>query len=199
MAHPRLRSIVVGRGFLLLPAAAFAVHQLRYSLAYGSHANQVLAAQGHSYLNSLAPWLVLLLALGAGAFLLRLAGVLAGRSNMRPRRSALGLWGLSSGSLVAIYVVQEFLEGLFAVGHPAGFAGVFGHGGWWALVVAIAVGAAVASLLHVACAIVVAAKRLAARRPFFGLPPLDLRLTAVSLVPRPSLAYAAAGRAPPAA
>src|SRR5207253_1908986 len=64
MAHPRLRSVIGGRGFLLLPAAAFAVHQLRYSLAYGSRANQVLAMQGHSYLNSLAPWLVLLLGLG---------------------------------------------------------------------------------------------------------------------------------------
>src|SRR2546428_231103 len=73
MAQTRLRSIVQGRGLFLLPVAAFAVHQLRYTLAYGSHANQVLAMQGHSYLSSLAPWLVLLSAFGAGSFLLRFA------------------------------------------------------------------------------------------------------------------------------
>src|SRR5207248_446362 len=114
MAHRRLRSVVGGRGFLLLPAAAFAVHQLRFTLAYGSHANQVLIAQGHSYLNSLAPWLVLLLGLGLGSFLLRLARALAGGADDHPRRSLLELWLLAWIGLVAIYTVQEFLEGLFA-------------------------------------------------------------------------------------
>ena len=41
------------RGLLLMPAGALAVHQLRYVLAYGSHAPDRLAAQGHGYLNSL--------------------------------------------------------------------------------------------------------------------------------------------------
>ena len=35
-APRRLRSVLAGRGFMLFPAAAFAVHQLRYELAYGS-------------------------------------------------------------------------------------------------------------------------------------------------------------------
>jgi hypothetical protein len=199
MAYRRLRSVVGGRGFLLIPAAALLVHQLRYSLAYGSQANQVLAAQGHSYLNSLAPWLVLLLALGLGSFLLRLAHTLAGRGGHRHRRSFGELWLLAWALLVLIYATQEFLEGLFAVGHPRGFAGIFGHGGWWALVAAAAFAAIVAALLQAACAIVSFAGRVAARRSFVGLPPLVARLQAVSLVSVSPLASAAAGRAPPAA
>lgn len=199
MAHGRLSSVIRGRGFLLLPAAAFAVHQLRYTLAYGSHANAVLAAQGHSYMDSLAPWLVLLIGLGAGSFLLRVARALEAGSDDHPRRSFFGLWALVSVSLIGIYAVQELLEGYFAVGHPTGFAGVFGHGGWWALVLAPAVGAVVAAVLRLACKIVSLAGRIAARRSFLGLPPLAVRFRAVSLVPRAPLAYAAAGRAPPAA
>jgi uncharacterized membrane protein len=195
----RLRDVVRGRGLLLLPAAAFAVHQLRYSLAYGSRANSVLAAQGHSYLDSLAPWLVLLLALGAGSLLVRVtAAALSGEAD-RPRRSLTGLWALASATLVAIYVVQELLESLFAIGHPTGFAGVFGHGGWWALVASLVVGGAVAALLRVACEVVSLARRIAPRRAILGLPPRTLRAQCLSAGARSPLAFAAAGRAPPAA
>jgi len=37
---------------VLMPAAAFAVHQLRYYLAYGSAAGAELQRTGHSYLHS---------------------------------------------------------------------------------------------------------------------------------------------------
>ena len=36
MQHRAVRSALAGRGFVLFPAAAFAVHQLRYELGYGS-------------------------------------------------------------------------------------------------------------------------------------------------------------------
>ena len=199
VAHRRVSSLVRGRGFLLLPAAAFVVHQLRYTFAYGSHADSVLAAQGHSYLNSLAPWLVLLLGVGAGTLLVRVACAFAGGTSRPQRRAFLELWLLASAILVAVYVVQELLEGLFASGHPAGFAGVIGHGGWWALVVSLVAGAAVAALLQVAHSVMLVAERLAARRTFLGLSPLSLRRRAVSLAPFAPLASAAAGRAPPAA
>ena len=203
MAQGGIRDLIRGRGFLLMPAAAFAVHQLRFRLAYGAEASQVLAAQGHSYMTSFAPWLVLGLALALGAFVLRVARAAGGRPDGRPdahpRRSFAGLWALSSASLVAIYTAQELVEGLFAAGHPGGMNGVFGHGGWWAVVLAIGVGAALAGLLRIACAVVVLARRLAARRPSVSLPPLQPRPLAVSLAPWPPLAGAAAGRAPPAA
>jgi hypothetical protein len=184
---------------LLLPAAAFGVHQLRYTLAYGSRADSVLAAQGHSYLDSLAPWLVLLLALGAGSLLVRVAVSAASGGPDRRRRSFAALWALASASLVAIYVVQELLEGVFAVGHASGFAGVFGNGGWWALVVAPLLGALLAALLRVASRVVSLARRLAPRSASLGLPPRVLRAQGRSAGPRSPLALAAAGRAPPAA
>jgi hypothetical protein len=199
VTHSRLRSIVRGRGLVLLPAAAFAVHQLRYTLAYGSNAGSVLAAQGHSYLNSLAPWLVLLMGLGASSFLVRVARAFVAGEDNNPRRSFVGLWALAAASLVAIYVVQELLESFFAVGHPSGVGGVFGHGGWWALVASIVAGAGVAALLRVACEVVSLAGRLAPPRVVFTVLPRSLRRQAFSVGPRSPLALAAAGRAPPVA
>ncbi len=81
---------------MLFPVAAFAVHQLRYELAYGSHSSAALAAQGHGYLDSMAPWLGVLVALGFGSFLTRLARAAGGRTELRPRRSFAGLAALAS-------------------------------------------------------------------------------------------------------
>ena len=118
MTPGSVRSALAGRGFLLLPVAALAVHELRYRLAYGADADSALASQGHGYLDSLAPWLVLLLGLALGAFLVRVARALAGRGDAGPRRSFAALWLLATASLVAIYAAQELLEGVFAAGHP---------------------------------------------------------------------------------
>jgi hypothetical protein len=141
-----------GRGFAgvaLLPPAAFAVHQLRYILAFGGRAGAELQETGHSYLHSVVPWLVLLLALAAGGFLRALARAFAGHaSTSRHSASLAGLWLACSASLVAIFAGQEFLEGLFAAGHPAGLAGIFGEGGWWAIPAALCVGFVLAALLH---------------------------------------------------
>ena len=63
----RRTSLLEGRGFLLLPVVALVVHELRYVLAYGEEADAALAKQGHGYVDSLAPWLVLLLALSRRA------------------------------------------------------------------------------------------------------------------------------------
>src|SRR5277367_2747838 len=110
-----MRSALRGRGFVLLPVAAFAVHQARYELAYGSHTSAALAAQGHGYLDSMAPWIAVLIALGFGSFLTRLARAAGGRAELRPRRSFAGLAALASVALLATYSIQEWLEGIFAV------------------------------------------------------------------------------------
>jgi hypothetical protein len=197
MTQSSVRGALTGRGFLLLPAAALAVHELRYRLAYGSEAESALAAQGHGYLDSLAPWLVLLLGLAFGAFLVRVARALAGRMELRPRRSFAALWLLATTSLVAIYAVQELLEGVFAAGHPSGIAGLYGNGGWWSLALAVVFGGAVAALLRLASAVVAAAVRTdRARRRWPAAVPA-LRLRSAVLAPRGALASAAAGRAPP--
>src|SRR5215472_6280840 len=108
MTHRSVRSVLAGRGFVLFPAAAFAVHQLRYELAYGSRSGATLSAQGHGYLNSLAPWVILLLALAFGSFLRRFAAAAAGRRMTRSPRAFAGLWAVSTGCLLAAYSAQEW-------------------------------------------------------------------------------------------
>jgi len=192
----RVRSVLAGRGFMLLPAAAFAVHQLRYELGYGSRSGAALAAQGHGYQNSLAPWVALLLAVGLGSFLARIARAATGRAETR-RRSFAALFGFGWALLFAVYCMQEWLEGMFAVGHPAGLAGIVGHGGWWAVPLSAVAAAVVALLLLIGAAVVEVVARLASpalarvelllRRPLLVVP--------VRLSP---LAGRVAGRAPPA-
>jgi hypothetical protein len=132
-----------------MPAAAFAVHQLRYDLAYGSAAGAMLRRTGHSYLHSVVPWIVLLVAVALGGFLGALGRAVAGqRSPRRYTTSLLGLWLACAAFLIAIFATQEFLEGLFATGHPSGLAGIFGYGGWWSIPAAICIGLVLAALFH---------------------------------------------------
>jgi hypothetical protein len=133
----------------LLPFAALVVHQLRFTLAFGGNAGAELARQGHSYLQSLVPWLVLLLAVAAGGFLWALGRALGGQRTLpRYTVSLAALWLACSACLLVIYASQETLEGLFATGHPAGLAGIFGYGGWWAIPAALCVGLVLAAILH---------------------------------------------------
>ncbi|MGA9860084.1 MAG: hypothetical protein WBQ18_19620 [Solirubrobacteraceae bacterium] len=133
----------------VVPAAALAVHQLRYLLAYGGGAGLELQRQGHSYLHSVLPWIVLATGLAVGAFLSALGQALDGHtSTPRFALSLGGLWLTCTACLIAIYAGQEFLEGMWATGHPAGVAGIFGYGGWWAIPAAGCVGLVLAALLH---------------------------------------------------
>ena len=125
------------------------MHQLRFWLAFGSGANAELARQGHAYLHSLVPWIVLALGMAVGAFLWALGRALGGqRSVPRYALSLLALWLVCTVCLLAIYVSQELLEGLFASGHPGGLAGVFGYGGWWSIPAAVCIGLVLAAVLH---------------------------------------------------
>lgn len=134
----------------LVPVAAFAVHQLRFLLAFGSGAGAELAETGHSYLHSVVPWIMLVVGLSVGAFLFALSRAASGRrSTSSPQRlSFLSLWLMCAACLLAIYCTQEFLEGLFATGHPTGIEGIFGFGGLWAIPSAVAVGLVLAAILR---------------------------------------------------
>jgi hypothetical protein len=133
----------------LVPAAALAVHQLRYLLAFGGSASLELERQGHSYLHSLVPWIVLLIGVAVGGFLRSLGRALSGQTSApRFTLSLAGLWLACSVCLISIYVTQELLEGVFLTGHPAGLAGVFGYGGWWAIPVAACIGLVLAAFFH---------------------------------------------------
>lgn len=145
----RARPLVRLAPVALMPAGAAAVHELRYLLAYGSHASLALQQQGHAYLHSLVPWIILSLALVLGGFARALGRACAGeRSWSRYSISLVGLWLVCTASLLVIYAGQETLEGLFATGHPVGWAGVFGFGGWWAIPAAACVGLVLAAAYH---------------------------------------------------
>jgi hypothetical protein len=187
--------MVRSRGLLLVPAAALVVHQARYSLAYGPRATSQLAAQGHSYLHSVVPWAILALGLAATSFLRRLARAArtgdAGRSFVPAR-----LWALTTVTLLAIYTVQETLEGFVASGHPGGLAGVFGHGGWWAVPVSALAALGVVALLRLGRIALRFAADRAPRAPQHRDGSRRFPVSA-ELVPVPVRSRADAGRAPP--
>jgi hypothetical protein len=185
----------------LMPAGALAVHQLRYLLAFHGSAGIALERQGHSYLHSLAPWIVLGLAVGFGTFVRALGRALGGRCSLpRYAVSFAALWMTCSACLVAIYVAQELLEGLLATGHPAGLIGVFGYGGWWSIPAALGVGLVLAASFHGAQWVI----HEVARRRAGRLVPAAARPTAslgsAGTFPIPRLAPVAGGwsdRGPP--
>jgi hypothetical protein len=187
------------RGAALLPGAALVVHRLRYELAFGSHAGERLAAQGHAYLSSLTPWFVLFGALAVGGSLGRLASRAATAHTDDARGSFVRVWVAAGVALVAIYVGQELLEGFLATGHPGGLAGVFGAGGWCALPCAGLVGGLLALALRAEAAVayLLGRSRLSGPRRAAALLAWA-RVEAAVALPAP-LARAAAGRAPPRA
>jgi len=182
-----------------MPAAAVAVHQLRYWAAFGSWAPAELQRQGHSYLHSLAPWIALSVAVALGAFLRALGRALGGRSTLpRYTISFAALWLICSISLLGIYVLQEFLEGLFATGHPSGLAGIFGFGGTWSIPAALAVGLVLTAVFHGARWLLreVAQRRAEVARPTYAV----ASAAAPALVVSPRVAQLALGwsdRGPP--
>jgi hypothetical protein len=184
-----------------MPIAALAVHQLRFMLAFGpSRSSSELAGTGHSYLSSVTPWVVLVLALGFGLFLGRLARAWrSGEGDGPARRGMVGVWLVATVALVLIYSGQEFLEGLFATGHPAGLAGIFGDGGWWALPAAAVVGGALALLVCGGRVAVAVAARRGRRRGIAAAeaPAAVRRPRRVLLVAASPLAACAPERAPP--
>jgi len=185
------------RAAALLAGGAFALHQLRYLLGYGSRSHHELAAQGHAYLTVVAPLIAVVLLLAAADVLMRITR--ARPDGLGEQPSPRRLWAIAAGFLFSAYCLQESLEGLLSTGHPGGVAGVLGHGGWAAGPLAVAIGFVVALLLRVADrAVALAAEpplRIARVRP-------PLSITAfVPSRPRPyrRVVHRLGARAPPLA
>jgi hypothetical protein len=116
----------------LMAAGTFGVHQLRFAMS-DDHAR---AVYGHGYLSAVAPALAVLLLFAVAAGVNR---VVRGASEVAPR--LLRVWGGASGGLLVAYCAQESLEGVLTHGHATG---MFEHGGWVALPLALAVGLGIA-------------------------------------------------------
>jgi uncharacterized membrane protein len=192
---PDARRPVLTTAALLL-AGALAVHELRYVAAFGSHAEAALARHGHGYLALLTPALATLTALGFAAGLVRAAATPAMRSETRTRQ----LWPAASAALLGIYVSQELLEGVLLTGHPAGWAGVLGAGGWAAIPLAVGFGLVVALVLRAVAAVSRGLSLRAVTERLLPAPDL-VEAPAAPVVARPRgrlMAEHLAGRARPA-
>jgi hypothetical protein len=200
---PRLRAAA------LMPAAVLTVHQLRFLLAFGGSSGEELEKEGHQYLSALAAPIAMLVAIVVGLFFALASawrvGVGEGAGAPRsgeggsPRRYGFLRLALSIGvALLVLYSCQELLEGMLSSGHPEGFDGVFGDGGWWAAPLSLACGLIIALALRGArAAIRWAASRHLRPQGSHGRPTPAARPRRLTL-PRPTpLAGAAAGRAPP--
>jgi hypothetical protein len=189
------------RAAAAMPTAVLTVHQLRYQLAFGSRTDEKLASQGHQYLGALAPVAAMLLAIVIGLFLANFARAWRDNGDAAPnaQSSFPRIWLLAALSLLLIYCGQEFFEGIFTVGHPGGLTGIFGHGGLWAIPLAVALGGFVALALRAAdAAIRWAASHRARGHTPRTRPRNPLRPGGFVVIPRAPLASAGAGRAPPA-
>jgi hypothetical protein len=197
------------RAAALMPAAVLTVHQLRFLLAFGGSGGEELEKEGHQYLSALAAPIAMSVAIVVGLFFAHLASArrdgagegdarIGAASDSASWRGFLRLALLIAASLLALYSCQELLEGMLSNGHPEGFNGVFGDGGWWAVPLSLICGVAIAAALRGARAAIrwVVSRRRRPRssheRPAPASRPHRLAL------PRPvPLAGAVAGRAPP--
>jgi len=182
----------------VLPAAAFAVHQLRYKIAFGGASGHVEAETGHAYLGSVLPWVLLAAAFAIMAGVGRLCSG-PGAAGAGRRRSPLRLWLGLVVLLVATFAAQEYVEGLLASGHPGGLGGVFGAGGWWAVPAAMIVAGVLVLTLRGERALALAlVGRPAPLAPAPSAPPAR-RWAQPWRTPASPLGSSAAGRAPPLA
>ncbi len=185
----------------LLAAGALSLHELRFLIGWGAGAERALAGQGHAYLDYAMPVAVGLVAAGLAQALRRLGR--ARRGSGGASGSWVGAWLVASAALLAIYTTQETVEGLLALGHPGGLAGVFGHGGLVAGPLALALGGVIALAERSAREGVAGPSRLAVPVARILRPGPARRVTAA---PRRhpgatagELALHLAGRAPPVA
>jgi hypothetical protein len=187
------------RAVALLATGSIIVHELRYVVSYGHNASEALTEQGHSYMPFAESLALVLLTIASVRFGLSLARARLGTvSDARPPAFT-RLWLAASGSLAAIYTAQEGFEGAFAPGHPSGLIGIFGHGGWTALIFSLLLGAVIALLTGVAhSAIELVARQAASRSRRAGKTPHQRSPGAPALPRLEVLAVNLAGRAPPA-
>jgi hypothetical protein len=194
-AWPKLRALS------LLAAGSVIVHELRYVAAYGGSAGQALSEQGHSYMSLLEALVALVAAVAVLRFVLSLSRARRGVIPERKPPTFMRLWVGATVALTAMYTLQEGFEGAFAPGHPSGLIGVYGHGGWTAILFSLAVGAAIAALTRLAHQ---AIELIAARALGLRQRPRPARLSWIAREPIVErrldvLAWNLAGRAPPGA
>jgi hypothetical protein len=119
----------------ILALGAFALHQLRYLIAFGASSPAHLASEGHQYMQAMLPPIAIM------ALAAILATLIRGTEGAAPSRAPLGRRiSVFAFALLGIYLVQESLEGLMYSGHLGSPAEVLGAGGWLAIPLALVIG-----------------------------------------------------------
>jgi len=178
----------------ILALGAFAVHQLRYLIAFGSSSSEELARQGHGYMAACLP------ILGVFTISALLGTLIRGRFGARLAEASLSRRAaIFAAALLAIFVTQESLEGVLAAGHPGGVAAILGYDGWSAIPLAVAIGFVAALLARALEQVEIA---IAARRTIPVLPRAPRKAGSAhpaAAVPRTldALAFGLARRPPP--
>jgi hypothetical protein len=183
------------RGAALLAVGALSLHELRYWLFEGTFA---MSGHGHSYMPLAVGLVTVLLLLACASFSRTLVLAARGIEDTGHPPPVRVLWPLLSAALLAVFFLQEWIEGWTTPGHPMGIGHVVGHIGIAGIGLAVAIGAVIALLLRGADSTARALARrrhTPRRRPRAALtaPPLE-----AFFVPRIRvLADNLAGRAPP--
>jgi hypothetical protein len=182
----------------LLAAGAIGVHELRYVLGPGAHAHGAFSSQAHAYLPLAGALALLLFVAAAAQFVASLRIARSGEAAAPKPPGLRRAWALATVALLAIFVIQESLEGALLGGHQSGLHGLFGHGGWSVFVFAPLLALLIAFLLRGAQKAIELAVQSsvtpARRRPARKLPMRPPLIAAPRLRP---LARHLAGRAPP--
>jgi hypothetical protein len=183
------------RAVALLAVGALTLHELSYWLIDGVSG---VGSHTHSYMPLAVGLATVLLLLACAGFVRTLVYAMRGiEDEGHPPRFRV-LWPLLALALLAVFSLQEWVEGWVTPGHPSGVGHVAGHIGPGGLVIAVAIAALIALLLRGARSAVAALARrqlaplprraplstTPARQPFF-ISRLDV------------LAGNLAGRAPP--
>jgi hypothetical protein len=178
----------------ILALGAFALHQLRYLIAFGDSSSAELARQGHTYMADALPIMAVFVLSALLATVMRgRYGAGLARASLHRRTSFFAV------ALFSIYVSQESLEGALAAGHPGGAAAVLAAGGWLAIPLAVALGALVALIAQVLEGVESAIASRRAPRRLRRAPLVQGRALAARGVrlPRSPLAFGFARRPPP--
>ncbi len=184
-------------GALALPAGVLAVHQLRYLLAFGSHAGSELSARGDHYVASAAACTAVLLVALFGRWCLRLAAARRGNAHVASARAPLWLlWLALTCALIVGFCALEVLEIALEPHRSGGVSAIFGYGGWWSLPAAAAVAAVLALVAGGGRALLLISARGQVTPRVRAGGQRYPRSWAVALLPAP-MAGCAAGRAPP--
>ena len=185
-----LRSGTSLRALALLAAAAFGVHQGSYLLTGADEA-------GHAYLSDLVPALGALLIVAAGHFAAAVWRARGHGTPAVPRRAPFAvLWLGATAALSALFIGQEWIEGLLGPGGSAGLAAAGAHGMWPPLLAAV-LGALVALLLRGADAAIAAASSRARPAVVRARGMVVPRTPVRAGLPGDPLASHLAGRGPP--